>query len=187
MCEDDEVGLIESILSGLFVILMLYALFKILGLLFKVVFELLSLTINGGLYLLAVCSNGFDLNKVRNSSMGSFEQRQEMANGLSILLIIGLLFAAVFASQGNSTVQASPKYSVPQAYSQKSQVIVTALKLNARQEPNTSSKVLFQLDRGTRLPVKLNRGNWALIEYSGTKAWVHSNYLKVTSNYANSE
>ncbi|WP_261835503.1 SH3 domain-containing protein [Vibrio ishigakensis] len=178
MCEEDEAGLIESILGGLFIFFGVMLFFKVIAMAFAIAFELLKLAFNCCLYILSLVSNKFDMAKVRASSMGSFDQRQEMAAGLSILLIAALIIGAIFATQGNSSVQASPKYQTRSSYMNERRVEVTALRLNARLEPNSQSKILFQLNKGTQLPVKMTQGRWTLIEKSGKRAWVHSAYLK---------
>ncbi|MFJ8514684.1 N-acetylmuramoyl-L-alanine amidase [Lysinibacillus xylanilyticus] len=51
--------------------------------------------------------------------------------------------------------------------------------LNVRSEANTTSSVLFKLNKGDSVKVNEIKGYWANIEYNGKTGYVHKSYLKL--------
>lgn len=64
----------------------------------------------------------------------------------------------------------APKPTITDAY-------VTASGLNFRTGPSTNHKVIRVLTRGTKVQVIGSSGAWRNVIHSGTKGWVHGNYI----------
>lgn len=60
--------------------------------------------------------------------------------------------------------------------------VVTADSLNVREKPSTNAKTLGSLKRGAEVSVFSQSNGWAEITYSGKKAWVSDQFLKVYKN-----
>lgn len=57
--------------------------------------------------------------------------------------------------------------------------IVTENAVNFRANPNTSSKILCQLKKGTRVKVIVSEGEWFKVSYSDATGWINDNYVIV--------
>jgi len=57
--------------------------------------------------------------------------------------------------------------------------VITGSVVNLRQNPNTSSKILAQLVRDTKVIVIGSEGNWCNVTYNDITGWVHGDYIKV--------
>lgn len=60
--------------------------------------------------------------------------------------------------------------------------VVTADSLNVRDEPSTNAKTVGRLKRGAEVAIVSQSNGWAEITYSGKKAWVSAQFLKVNVN-----
>lgn len=58
--------------------------------------------------------------------------------------------------------------------------ISTGDRVNIRQNPNTSCKVLGQVNRNDSLMVIGKSGNWYKINYNDEEAWIFGDYVKIT-------
>jgi len=56
---------------------------------------------------------------------------------------------------------------------------ITGKVVNFRKEPNLSSKVLLQLEKGTHVVVTGSEGDWYKAEYNDVTGWIHSDYIEV--------
>lgn len=59
--------------------------------------------------------------------------------------------------------------------------IVQVKTLNVRANASTSSSKLGQLAEGTSISVKSVKGDWLEIDYNGSSAWIHKEYVQLTS------
>lgn len=59
--------------------------------------------------------------------------------------------------------------------------IVQVKTLNVRADASTSSSKLGQLAEGTSVSVKSVKGDWLEIDYNGSSAWIHKEYVQLTS------
>lgn len=57
--------------------------------------------------------------------------------------------------------------------------IITGDVVNLRANPNTSSKILNQLDKGTKVSVVGSEGNWYKVSYSDSTGWINDEYISV--------
>jgi len=57
---------------------------------------------------------------------------------------------------------------------------VTVANLNVRSQSNSTSAVLFKLNKGEYVQVNNINGYWAEITYNGQTGYVHKSYLKLT-------
>lgn len=57
--------------------------------------------------------------------------------------------------------------------------IITENAVNFRASPNISSKILNQLDKGTKVSVAASEGDWYKVNYSDATGWVNGNYITV--------
>lgn len=60
--------------------------------------------------------------------------------------------------------------------------IVTASSLNLRESQSTSSKVLDQIEKGTKVTVIDTSGNWYKVQYNNKTGWLFKDYVSVTEN-----
>jgi len=89
-----------------------------------------------------------------------------MPNSKKLLIIItGILIVMIFAT---GAVYAAEKTG-----------IITGDVVNFREEPSTSSKILVQLKKGTKVSVVASEGDWCQVRYSDTTGWVHGDYITV--------
>ncbi|MGL5471576.1 MAG: SH3 domain-containing protein [Shewanella sp.] len=58
---------------------------------------------------------------------------------------------------------------------------VTASKLNVREKPSSSNKVIGTLSKGQKVYVHLFASGWAMIQYESSFYWVSEKYLKKIS------
>ncbi|CAM3936571.1 SH3 domain-containing protein [Mesobacillus thioparans] len=61
---------------------------------------------------------------------------------------------------------------------------VTATSLNVREKPSLNASKVGQLNNGAVVPVHSQSNGWAEITYAGKKAWVSSDYLKISGTPA---
>ncbi|MGA9224974.1 MAG: SH3 domain-containing protein [Mesobacillus sp.] len=64
----------------------------------------------------------------------------------------------------------------------KTKGVVTADSLNVREKPSTTAKTIGSLKRGAEVSIFSQSNGWAEITYSGRKAWVSDQFLKVNQN-----
>jgi cell wall-associated NlpC family hydrolase len=57
--------------------------------------------------------------------------------------------------------------------------VITGDVVNFREKPSTSSKILVQLKKGTKVSVVASEGDWCQVSYSDTTGWVHGDYITV--------
>ncbi len=57
--------------------------------------------------------------------------------------------------------------------------IITEDAVNFRASPDTSSKILNQLSKGTKVSVVASEGDWFQVSYSDATGWVNGNYITV--------
>lgn len=50
--------------------------------------------------------------------------------------------------------------------------------LNLREQPNTSSAILAELEKGTQVPVKLHSAEWSMVTYQGQTGYLVNEYLE---------
>lgn len=55
--------------------------------------------------------------------------------------------------------------------------VITGSVVNLRAEPNTSSKILDQLKKGTKVSVAGSEGEWYKVSYSDKTGWINDNYI----------
>ncbi|MCR4435849.1 MAG: SH3 domain-containing protein [Clostridiales bacterium] len=69
------------------------------------------------------------------------------------------------------------------AYAEGSQTgVITGKVVNLRQSPNTSSKVLDQLEKGSQVTVLKKSNDWYQVKHSGITGWVSGEYLSVKNS-----
>lgn len=56
---------------------------------------------------------------------------------------------------------------------------ITGSVVNLREEPNTSSTVLDQLEKGTQVKVVSSKDNWYKVNYNGITGWISADYITV--------
>ncbi len=61
---------------------------------------------------------------------------------------------------------------------------VTVANLNVRSQSNSTSAVLFKLNKGEYVQVNNINGYWAEITYNGQTGYVHKSYLKLLNQTA---
>lgn len=59
-------------------------------------------------------------------------------------------------------------------------VTVSSGRLNVRKRPSTSSEILGTLGNGQSVKVYGNYLNWYIIDFNGQRAYVHSDYIRIT-------
>ncbi len=57
--------------------------------------------------------------------------------------------------------------------------IITEDTVNFRSNPDTTSKILSQLSKGTKVSVVASEGDWLQVSYNDTTGWVNGNYVTV--------
>ena len=57
--------------------------------------------------------------------------------------------------------------------------IITGDVVNFRASPNTSSKIINQLIKGTKVTVTSNQEDWYEVRYSDANGWIHADYVTV--------
>ena len=57
--------------------------------------------------------------------------------------------------------------------------IITGDVVNLRANPNTSAKILTQLDKGTKVSVVGSEGDWYKVSYSDNTGWINDNYISI--------
>lgn len=57
--------------------------------------------------------------------------------------------------------------------------IITEDSVNFRASPDISSKILDQLNKGTKVSVAASEGDWYKVNYSDATGWVNGNYITV--------
>lgn len=57
--------------------------------------------------------------------------------------------------------------------------IITGDVVNFRESPNTSSKILDQLEKGTKVSVIDNEGDWYKVSYSDGTGWINDKYILI--------
>ncbi len=75
------------------------------------------------------------------------------------------------------------QYLTPVDASKTGSYTVSASKLALRKEPNTKSKRLAKLPRGTVVYVSRLNGDWGYVSYNGQSGWVAIKYLQKGGNY----
>lgn len=57
--------------------------------------------------------------------------------------------------------------------------IITGEVVNLRAKPDTSAKILLQLDKGTSVSVVGSEGEWYKVSYSDSTGWINDNYISI--------
>lgn len=57
--------------------------------------------------------------------------------------------------------------------------VITGTVLNVREAPNTSARILIQLEKGTQVAVLKQSDGWTNIKYNNVTGWVSSEYIAV--------
>lgn len=103
-------------------------------------------------------------------------KKRKFTKAIAILLLVVLLlpnlFTVVYATNMEVTAESSKHNYVRKG-------IVTAIGLNFRSEPSTSSKIISVLPQGATVNIVEEMGNWLEIEYEKTIGYVAKNYVGI--------